>query len=82
MKRTIEQELENFRYNVIWLREHHQISETKMARIMRIGINSLRKIEQGEFPKNIGIRMFFCAGKYFGIPPAKLLSERLPFDEK
>ena len=80
MEKTISHEIEIFCNNVKWLRMHHKLSKNQMARIMKISVRSLNKLEQGDIPWGIGVNAILYTGIYFGVKPAKLLTERLPFD--
>lgn len=70
-------ELENFVYNIKWLRRQYGLSRKQMADILEIGIWSIGKLEKGEMPPRLGINVFFAVQKYFGISPAAQLSRRL-----
>ncbi len=63
--------LEIFAHNVAWLRKHYGFSKSKMARIMRIGIPSLNKLERGEIPPRLGVDVLFAIQKQFGICPSE-----------
>ena len=60
-------ELLNFCHNVKYVRQKENLSKTKMAKTMGIGERSLNLIENGVFPKHLGINAVvkFCFA--FGI---------------
>ena len=70
-------ELENFVYNIKWLRRQYGLSRKQMADILEIGIWSMGKLEKGEMPLRLGINVFFAVQKYFDISPSAQLSRRL-----
>lgn len=45
-----------------------------MAKIIGVGVNSLNKIEKGEFPPSLTVEVIFNIYEYFGITPEKQLS--------
>lgn len=71
---------ETFSHNIRWLREKHQFSRTKMAETLRISVKTLDRIEAGEMPDHLTVRILFLVWDYFGIHPVDQLGRRL--DEK
>lgn len=47
--------IQNFLYNIAWLRKQHHLTKKKMAALLGIGIFSLIKIENGRLPKKLTI---------------------------
>lgn len=72
-----EDEFKIFAHNVAKLRQDHGISKKEMAGLLGIGIESLNKIESGEFPPRLKISVFFEIQKHFGVSPGNLLKQRL-----
>ena len=70
-------QLENFMYNIVWLRNHNKLSKKKMSEILEISLWQLNKIEKGIFPKKIQVEMIFSIWHYFGIHPAIQFSKKL-----
>lgn len=58
--------------NVVKLRKHFHLSKAQMAGIMGIGIQSIRKIEQHQFPPRLGMNAVFNLEAYFNIPAHQL----------
>ena len=42
--------LENFLYNIAWLRRRYKLSRRDMAKILGVGVLSVKKIEKGKLP--------------------------------
>ena len=63
----------NFVHNVTWLRESNGLSKKEMASILKIGMKTLERIENGELPKRLSVNIFFRIWKHFGIHPVKQL---------
>ncbi len=62
-------QLENLLKNILWLRIHFGISKKKMAELLKIGMVSLNKIENGELPPKATMDIIFNIHKNFGIKP-------------
>ena len=69
-------EFQNFVHNVKWLRERHGLSKKEMAKIMGIGIQSLNRIERGEFPDRLGVNAIFRLCRRFGVRAPELLGKK------
>lgn len=74
---TNQQELENFMYNITWLRKHYGLSKKKMAELLGIGLWSLNQIEQGRMPPRLGVDILFALRRNFGLRISVLLAKRL-----
>lgn len=68
---------ENFLYNIAWLKKRHGLSEEKRVQLLGIGIGSFRKIEAGEIPRRLEVRIQFNIWTNFGIPIKDQLEKRL-----
>ncbi len=73
----VKQEMDNFAYNIKFLREKHNISKTKMSDILGISFNSLNKIESGQMPKRMSVDVVFRAEQYFGVKCHLLFKNKL-----
>lgn len=69
-----DQELINFCRNVRRIRKEKGISQRRMAAIMGIGVESLRKIEAGIVPARLGIHAVYSVCAYFRISSDALVS--------
>ena len=76
-KKRTDAEIENFVFNIVRLRNHHKLSKREMAKILRIGIKSLDKLEKGVIPPRIGVEVVFNIYKNFGVAPKDLFGQRL-----
>lgn len=63
--------------NLLYLRKKRRLTQKEMAKLLGIGVGSLRRIERGELPPGVGCGMLFNAHSAFGIPPAVLLGKDL-----
>lgn len=53
--------------NIMFLRKENGISLKKMAQIMKISVNTLRKIESGVLPKRLNAEVLLLLSDYFDI---------------
>ena len=65
--------LKAFCRNVHRLRKEHGLSQKEMARIMGIGVGSLRKVEQGTVPPRMDILVLRNLTLHFSIPISSLI---------
>ena len=70
-----DQEFDIFCKNVRFLRQKSGLSQKEMAAIMRIGVKSLRKIENGVFPPRLGIDAMFYLSRHFHLKIRQLFYE-------
>ena len=63
--------------NIKKLRLEKGISQKEMAKHLRVGVKSLRKLERGEIPPRMKVDLMFRACEYFGITIGQLLSKDL-----
>ena len=48
-----------------------------MAWRLRIGVDTLDRLERGELPSRLGVGIFFRIERVFGVSPERQLSQRL-----
>ncbi len=77
MKKINEKQLQNFTYNMKFIRESNSLSKKEMAKILNISIYSLNKLEKGNIPKNLPVDIIFAVMHHFKISPAQLFGEKL-----
>lgn len=70
-------QLLNFAHNVAVLRQRHGLTKTAMAHLLHISVKTLTRLESGDIPRGLSVDVLFHAYVHFGIPPRKLLAERL-----
>lgn len=70
-------ELKIFVHNVVWLRKHSGFSKRVMADIIGVSIKTLNKIENGEVPPNLNVRILFNIQEFFDISPQDQLQRYL-----
>ena len=63
--------------NIKYLREKNGLSEKEMAKELHISEESLRSIENGDFPLNISCGILFTIMHRFGIHPKYILDEKI-----
>ena len=73
-------ELENMCKNMYYLRKENNLSQQNMAKILHIGVKSLRKIEKGKIPPRLGIYFLFYIYKHFRIKPKDMFLQDLSND--
>ena len=64
--------------NLVWLRHHHGISKARMAKLLGIGAKTMNRIESGEFPPGISVRVIFRASRTFHVAAKDLFDPNLP----
>ncbi len=74
---TREEQLVNFAHNVSRLRKQYGLSKKEMVKLLEISVYSLNKIENGELPLNIGVKILFNVKKHFGINIKDQLEKKL-----
>ncbi len=58
---------EKFCRNVKKLRKGHHLTKTEMSRKLKISIPTLNKIENGELPKRLTVRVIYAVMEEFNI---------------
>ena len=72
-KTTRQTELEILAHNLLWLRNGY--SQRRMARCLKIGVVTLRRLEHAELSPRLGVEFLFEIQRHFGISPSDMLSE-------
>lgn len=67
-------ELEVLCSNIRNLRKHCKLSQKAMAQRLHIGIQSLRKLENGQIPPRLRIDFLFQIYTHFGYTPSEIVS--------
>lgn len=70
-------QVENFMYNLTFLRKKFGISKRKMAELLQVDLRTLTKIENGIVPGRTMVRLLFEIEDRLYIPCGRLLRERL-----
>jgi len=73
------QELDNFCHNVKLLRQQSHLTKRQMAQLLGISVDSLNKLECGQLPPRLSIRIVYNIYYFFGIYPAAQFNQRLSF---
>ena len=68
---------ENFLYNIAWLRRRYKLSRRDMAKILGIGILSVKKIEKGKLPKKLTVNAIDNIYAVFGVLPEDQFKSKL-----
>ena len=74
---TSREELNNFMYNVAWLRRTMGISKREMAKRLGVGGKTLDLMEQGRVPPRLSASVIFAVERQFCVDRCALLSRRL-----
>ena len=67
----------NFAHNVAWLRKKNGLSKKEMARLLKIGLWSLNKLESGILPPKMSFEVVYRIYDNFGITPEAMIAKRL-----
>lgn len=71
------QEFEYFCENVKFLRQRASLSQKEMARIMKVSVKTLSRIEHGELPLRLGVEVAMRLCSRFCVSADQLLFQRL-----
>lgn len=66
-----------FVYNIVWLRNHYEFSEEKMAEIMEISVDLLKQIELGQGADELSVEVVYKIYNFFGVHPNILMGKKL-----
>ncbi len=64
---------ETLSHNLLWLRRHHGYSQRAMAKLLKIGVGSLRRLEHGEIPEKLTIEFLYEVYAHFEVLPSELM---------
>ena len=67
-------DLETLTHNLLWIRKQCGYSRKTMAGILKIGVGSLAKLEQGQIPPRLRVDFLFAVYDHFGITPSALFT--------
>lgn len=76
-----EKELKNLTRNIAYLRKENRLSKKEMAALLKIGVQSLTQIENGELPPRLRVSIIFDIQNVFGVTPKTILTQYLGGDE-
>lgn len=60
-----------FAHNIAYLRKKNGLTKKEMAKLLGIGEGSLSKIEKGECPEKLNLRIVYDIERLFGISPSE-----------
>ena len=72
-KISIKKEVKSLLHNLVWLRNHYNLSKEDMARILRIDMEMWENIECGKLPRGLSVEVFYIIKEQFHINPSDLL---------
>ena len=75
--KVFEGEVENFLYNIKWLRHNARLTQTAMAKRLGVSIKTLKAIESGQLPAHTSVNILFRIDREFGIPPIEQFRRKL-----
>ena len=67
-------DLQTLCHNLLFLRKKYGYSQKTMAKLLKIGIGSLRRLERGEVPRRLGVEFLFRVQAHFKINPDTLFT--------
>ena len=70
-------QIQNFMYNIAWLRKQNNLSKKEMAKILNISVYHINKLEKGVLPNHLSADLVFNIRNHFGIHPTKQFGEKL-----
>lgn len=70
-------ELETLCWNLACLRRREGLSRQEMAKLLGIGVESMKRVEEGILPPGLRVSVLYRAAGHFGISPADLLTPGL-----
>lgn len=71
-KMRIDSELQTVYENIQWVKRVHHLTDRELAKILHIGVPTLRSILNGTFPPRTSIALFFYMADFLNISPAAL----------
>ena len=69
-------EIENLLHNILVLQKNFGYSRKEMAEILNIGIEGMKRLENGELPKRLGMVGLFNIQEKFKINVAELFKRK------
>lgn len=69
---NIKKDMQFFCENVKSIRRSNHLTQKEMAEILGIGVHSLSRLEKGELPRRMSVKVLFNIHKHFGILPKDL----------
>ncbi|MBR5538641.1 MAG: helix-turn-helix transcriptional regulator [Clostridia bacterium] len=69
-------EFDTLLHNICKLRQHNKLSKKQMADIMGVSLNTLNKIEKGEFPPRLGANSIYNICVYFKMHSSELFKSQ------
>ena len=59
--------LKNFMRNITDLRKQNGLSKRQMAKLLGVSVRTITRLERGDFPSNLSVRIVFQIQKHFGV---------------
>ena len=73
---NVDHECKNFRRNVAYLRKKHSLTQAQMAKIMNVGIGTVRSLERGIVPPRLNAYVLYLLHDHFHISIDSLFLSR------
>ena len=67
----------NLAHNLVWLRKANGFSQRDMAKLLGIGVSSLRSLERGIVPPRLNVDFLLSIARLFNISPGCMLEQEL-----
>lgn len=71
---NISQDALNFCCNIAYLRKKHGMTQAEMAKILDVGVGTVRKLEHGIIPPRLSAAVVCRVSDHFHIHPSTLFS--------
>lgn len=70
-------QFQNFCHNIKWLRNENEYSKSKMAKMLGISVKTLEKLENGEMPNKLSVKVISNVKYHFNLHPVEQFGKRL-----
>ena len=74
---STEKEMKIFLCNLVWLKEHYNLSNEKMAEMLGINVEIWKQVESGKIPTNLTVEVFYKIKENFNISPTDIIYKKL-----
>ena len=68
-------EIYNFCRNVLYLRKKHGLTQVQMAKIMNVGVGTVRLLERGVLPPRLSADVLWRLHDYFHLSVSQLFND-------
>lgn len=73
---SVEKEMKTFLHNLVWLKNHYNLSKEKMAEMLEISVEIWEEVEVGRIPTNLTGEIFYKIKDNFDINPSDIIYKK------